>query len=343
MRILRRIIIGALFCMLIGGAGGETATILPQHIQLAEHAVIEAADVPLYEYSVTLRDFFSCIPEDFHDGIIRNSEHYKSEYGAWDDMYSYTFEDGYMLVLNGPRLDFGNRFHDNYFQLLTYMENLEKPAPETEPFPFQEAQERCARIISQLDIGYLVPEQAVPLSNDTIRELTAEMKERLSGGKLDCFDAFPEEIGVWCLTFRQTLGGIPVSDLTHTPQVRVVLTKNETALLEIDSIIDTIEEAQLLPEGTSPEDALRFYMAEHPEVQRDGVQETFRISRIMPAYCADVRGEKPSVPARKRVRPCWRVESRRIMQNGSETWGHPLSELYWIPDGEKVRPVIIGY
>ena len=335
-------IIGAVCCMLIGGARGETATVLPQHIQLAEHAVIEAADLPLYEYTVTLRDFFSCTPEDFHDGEIRNSEYCKSEYGAWDDMYAYTFEDGYMLILKGSGLDFGNRFHDKYDQLLIYMDNLEKTVPETEPFPLREAQERCDRIISRLDIGYLVPEQAVPLSNDTIREWTAEMKERFSGSKLDCFEAFPEEIGGWYLTFRQTLGGIPVSDLTDTPQVRVVLTKDETALLEMDGIIDIIDEAELLPEGTSPEDALRFYMAEHPEVQRDSIRETFRISRIMPAYCADMRGEKHSVPARERLRPCWRIESRQIMLIGSETWDRPLSELYRIPDGEKVKPVLIG-
>ena len=347
MRRLRQMIIGALCCMLIAGAvswdaRGETAAVLPQHIQLAEHAVIDAANLPLYEYSVTLRDFLSCAPEDFHAGKIKNTEHYESEYGTWDDIYFYTFTDGYSLTVSGTSLDFGNRHHDNYSQLLTYLDNEESQAPEEEPFPLPEAQARCDRLIKQLDIGYLVPERTVPLSSGTIRQLTAEMKERLHGGKLDCFESFPEEIGAWYLTFRQMPGGIPVTDLTHTPQVRIVLTKDETALLEINSIIDTIDEAKMLPETTSPEDALRYYMAEHPEVQRDDRQETFRISRIMQAYCADIRGETLSLPVRERLCPCWRVESMQFIQIGSETLAVPLSELYRIPGGEKVKPVIRG-
>lgn len=347
MKIVRRMITGILCCVLtactaVFCARGETAAVLPPHIQLAGHPVIEAADLPLYEYSVTLREFLSCDPADIHSGRVTATDHYKSDYAAWDNMDYYTFEDGYLLTRSGTELCLGNRFHENYSQLLAYMDDTEKPVPEKEPFPLRDAQERCRQIIEQLDLGYLVQEQAVPLSPDLIESLTEEIRERYDGHKPACFEAFPEEIGAWCLTFRQELGGIAVTNLNGTPQVRIVLTKDETALLEIDNIIDKIDEAKLLAGRTSPEDALRAYLAEHPDEQKEDRRETFRIDRIAPAYCADSDWDKQTVPVKVRLCPCWQIESRRMLQTDSGDREDALYELYWIPGGEKIRPVIIG-
>ena len=336
-----------LCCILAAGtavscARGETAAVLPPHIQLAGHPVIEAADLPLYDYSVTLREFLSCDPADIHSGRITATDHYKSDYAAWDNMDYYTFEDGYSLTRSGTGLCLGNRFHENYSQLLTYINDMEKPVPAKEPFPIKEAQERCRQIIEQLDIGYLVQEQAVPLSHDMIESLTKEMKEQYAGHKLACFEAFPEEIGAWCLTFRQELGGIAVTNLSDTPQVRIVLTRDETALLEIEGIIDKIDEAKLLAGRISPEDALRSYLTEHPDGQKEDRQESFQINRIAPAYCMDGDRDNQTVPVKERLCPCWEIESRMILQMDSRTREDTLYELYRIPGGEKVRPIIIG-
>ena len=325
-----------LFVCLAAGCGEELLSVgLPEHIRLDGNMVVETADKPLYEYEAALKDFSSCRPEDCHHGRIISTDHYQSEAGAWDDTDYYWYDDGYNLTVSGTSLMMGTGDFERYSQLLTYLENAEIPAEslQTKPFPLQDAQERSKQILEKLHVGGLVPEQAVPLSRETIRDLTKEMKDFYAGMKLYCFDSFPEEIGAWYLSFRQEIKGIPVG---ISPQVRIVVTKSDIAYLEMNGVIDGISDGVPLEAKVLTEDAVRRFADDHAAVHKE-YGETITVNRIAPVYYMEYPEGKLSVPIMVRLFPAWHVESRRTMHFRTQVKEDSLSEVWRIPDGKKYR------
>ena len=333
--ILFSVITLLLFACMAAGCGEDLQSVgLPEHIRLDGNMIVETVDKPLYEYEAVLKDFSSCRPEDCHHGRIISTDHYQSEEGAWDDIDYYFYEDGYTLIVSGESLTMGTGDYERYSQLLTYLESAEIPAEslQTKPFPLQDAQERSKQILGKLHVGGLVPEQAVPLSSETIRDLTKEMKDRYAGMKLYCFDSFPEGIGAWYLSFRQEIGGIPVG---ISPQVSIVVTKSDIAYLDIGGLIEKISDGVPLETKAMAEDAVRRFADDHAAVHKE-YGETITVNRIAPVYFMDPEGEK-SVPITVRLFPAWHVESRRTMHFRTQVKEDSLSEVWRIPDGKKYR------
>lgn len=321
-----------LACPLTGRAEDSLTALLPEQIRLAQDIVIETDNPPLYEYRATLRDFFSCDPSACHAGKIVSTDRFQSEAGHWDDIDYYTFEDGYSLIISGTSLSMGTASNECYSQLLIYLRDAEIPVRDLqgEPFPLQDARERCDRIFEQFGISGLTADEVFPLSPETIRDLTKEMRAFYSGCKLACFDDFPEEIGAWCLSFRQELNGIPV---TGDPQVQAVLTRDKIALLEMREIIDTVDDQVPLAEGSDPAEAVRFFASEHSRFH-DEYHESMEINRISLGYYLEYP-QDPSLPMKAGFFPCWFIESHRSMQFDSETHTNRETECFRIPDGRK--------
>ena len=334
--ILFSVITLLLFACMAAGCGEDLLSVgLPDHIRLDGNMIVENADKPLYEYEAVLKDFSSCRPEDYHGGRIISTDHYQSEAGAWDDTDYYWYDDGYTLTVSGTSLIMGTGDCERYSQLLTYLENAEIPVEslQTEPFLLEDAQERSKQILEKLHVGGLVPEQAVPLSRETIRDLTKDMKDFYAGMKLSCFESFPEEIGAWYLSFRQEIRDIPVG---ISPQVRIVLTKSDIAYLEMGGLIEKISGGVPQEEKVQAEDAVRRFADDHASVHKE-YGETFTLNRITPVYYMEYPEGKLSVPITVRLFPAWHVESRRTMHFRTEVKRDSLSEVYRIPDGKKYR------
>ena len=333
--ILFSVITLLLFACMAAGCGEDLLSVgLPDHIRLDGNMIVENVDKPLYEYEAVLKDFSTYRPEDCHNGRIISTDHYQSEEGAWDDIDYYFYEDGYTLTVSGESLTMGTGDYERYSQLLTYLDGAEIPAEslQTKPFPLQDAQERSKQNLEKLHVGGLVPEQAVPLSGETIRDLTKEMKDRYAGMKLYCFDSFPDGIGAWYLSFRQEIGGIPVG---ISPQVSIVVTKSDIAYLDIGGLIEKISDGVPLETKAMAEDAVRRFADDHAAVHKE-YGETITVNRIAPVYFMDPEGEK-SVPITVRLFPAWYVESRRTMHFRTQVKEDSLSEVWRIPDGKKYR------
>ena len=333
--ILFSVITLLLFACMAAGCGEDLLSVgLPDHIRLDGNMIVENVDKPLYEYEAVLKDFSTYRPEDCHNGRIISTDHYQSEEGAWDDIDYYFYEDGYTLTVSGESLTMGTGDYERYSQLLTYLDGAEIPAEslQTKPFPLQDAQERSKQILEKLHVGGLVPEQAVPLSGETIRDLTKEMKDRYAGMKLSCFDSFPDGIGAWYLSFRQEIGGIPVG---ISPQVRIVLTKSDIAYLDMGGLIEKISDGVPQEAKALAEDAVRRFADDHASVHHE-YGETLTVNRIAPVYYMEPGEGELSVPT-VRLFPAWHVESRRTMHFRTQVKQESLSEVYRIPDGKKYR------
>lgn len=337
----------AVFMLSAGGlalADEVLPTPLPENITAADHLEIDDRFDELSLYSVTFRNTRAYTPELFNPGKVTETDYIRSEYGPGDDWYYCRYEDDSELTIPGStELVYGNRDYERYSQLLTYLENAGITAEDREngPYPLQDALERSGALFDRLHIGNLVLDRAVALPSSRIRGLTDDMKRFYSGAqKLNCFQSFPEEIGAWYLSFRQELSGIRFAGV---PQVRIVLTGDGTALLELNRIIDHVNDDYALTAGTSWQDALRFFTARHEQKDPESgsYSESFEISRINIAYDYEMpRDDSTALDAK--VFPCWQIEGSQaitladgpgIYKPGTKII--PFSEIYSIPDGKK--------
>ncbi len=337
----------AVFVLSVSGlacADEAFPTPLPENITAADHLEIDDRFEELSLYTVTFRNTRAYTPEMFNPGKVTETDYIRSEYGPGDDWYHYRYEDDSELTIPGnTELIYGSRDYERYSQLLTYLENagISEEKREDGLYPLQDALERSHSLFDRLHLGNLVMDQAVALPSSRIRTLTDDMKRFYSGAqKLYCFDSFPKEIGAWYLTFRQELSGIRSAGV---PQVRIVLTEDGTALLELNRIIDHVNDDYELTAGTSWQDALRLFTATHEQknFESDLYSESFEISRINIAYDYEMpRDDSATLDAK--VFPCWQIEGSQAitLAEGPGVYSPgtkiiPFSEIYSIPDGKK--------
>lgn len=347
--LFRRLSACALAVFLLSGGGFARAdeafpTPLPENITAADQLEIDDRFEELNLYTVTFRNTRAYTPEVFNPGKVTESDYIRSESGSGDDWYHYRYEDDSELTIPGnTELIYGNRNYERYSQLLTYLDNAGITAEEREngPYSLQDALERSHSLFDRLHIGNLVMDRAVALPSSRIRTLTDDMKRFYSGAqKLYCFDSFPDEIGAWYLTFRQELSGIRSAGV---PQVRIVLTGEGTALLELNRIIDHVNDDYELTAGATWQDAIRLFTETHGQksFESELYSESFEISRINIAYDYELTHDDfTSLDAK--IFPCWQIEGSQAITLAEGTGIYspgtkiiPFSEIYSIPDGKK--------
>lgn len=314
----------AVFCLSWAAAGAEEPPVppLPANIRTAEHLVVDDRCGELSAFSVTFRNTRSYTPECFNPARASEREAPGAAAGGLSSYYQY--EDGSTLLIpSATSLVYGNRDSERYRQLLVYLKGAGgTPSATAEPYPLEDALVRCEHLFSRLHISGLVLDSSFALTADGIGTVTGDMK-RGSTPTPACFESFPAEIGAWCLTFRQELDGIRPAG---TPQVRIVLTERETALLELNRVIDHVNDDYELAAQASWQDALGFFSAAHRG--KESGSGSFEISRIHIAY----EYELPDGDALDaRAVPCWQIEGREAREN--QVVG--FSEVYRIPDGKK--------
>ena len=297
-------------------------TPVPEYIRTADEIVIDDLYDELSAYSITFRNMQAYTPECFNYAKVTAAEELPTADGR--EMNRYTFADDAVLTIPcSTTLEYGNKDFECYRQLLSYMDNANiDPAKQAKaPYPLENAMERCKAIFKTLHIDNLVLDQAVALPSGSICDMTDEIKKFYNETEPACFDAFPEEIGVWYLAFRQELNGIKS---LGTPQVRIALTEKETALLELDKVIDHINDDYELENGVCWLDAIRVFSASHCE-KTSG--ESYEISRIKIAYDYDLT-DSSALDAK--AFPCWQIE-------GQGTGTGKFEEAYSILDGKRVQ------
>ena len=315
-------------------------------IRTAENAEIDTDCSELSSCSVTFRNTRAYAPEDFNLAKVVGQDYEPCEEGSGDDGYFYRYaDDARLSVTSDTTLIYGNRDGDRYSQLLTYLDNADI-GPDQEvgaPYPLEEAQARCEKLFRSLHLCGLSLDSAVPLSAEYIRTLTGEMKSFYQGtAKLDTFTEFPEEIGGWYLTYRQELNGLKSAG---QPQVKVVLTQSETALLELNRVIDHVNDEYEMAARVTWADAMRLFSANHSQKASadEHYSESFEISRINLAYTYDFPGGEGGCPLDARTYPCWYIEGSReitltkggnVQQAGTKVV--PFTEIYRISDGKRV-------
>ncbi|MBQ6288538.1 MAG: hypothetical protein IJK71_04775 [Clostridia bacterium] len=318
-------IMAALF-LLPGGfdarAEESLPTPVPEYIRTADEIVIDDRYDELSAYSITFRNMQAYTPECFNYAKVTAAEELPTADGR--EMNRYRFADDAVLTIPcNTTLEYGNKDFECYKQLLNYMDNADvAPGKQANaPYPLENAMARCEAIFKTLHIDNLVLDQAVALPSDSISNMTDGMKVFYNETEPVCFDAFPEEIGVWYLAFRQELNGIKS---LGTPQVRIALTEKETALLELDKVIDHINDDYELENGVCWLDAIRVFSASHCE-KTGG--ESYEISRIKIAYDYDLT-DSSALDAK--AFPCWQIEGQRPGVGA-------FKEVYSIPEGRKMK------
>ena len=297
-------------------------TPVPEYIRTADEIVIDDRYDELSAYSITFRNMQAYTPECFNYAKVTAAEELPTADGR--EMNRYRFADDAVLTIPcNTTLEYGNKDFECYKQLLNYMDNAgTAPANQAASlYPLKDAVDRCEAIFKTLHIDNLVLDQAVALPADAISAMTEEMKLFYNETEPACFDAFPEEIGVWYLAFRQELNGIKS---LGTPQVRIALTEKETALLELDKVIDHINDDYELENGVCWLDAIRVFSASHCE-KTGG--ESYEISRIKIAYDYDLT-DSSALDAK--AFPCWQIE-------GHGPGMGTFREVYSIPEGKELK------
>ena len=314
----------AVFLLPWAGAGAEgiQEEPLPEHIRTADYLVVDDRCGELSAFSITFRNTRGYTPECFNPARVSEGE--APGAGAGGILSYYQYEDGSSLTIpSSTGLVYGSRDAERYRQLLIYLKGAgSMPAAAAEPYPLADALARCDSLFSRLHISGLVLDSSLALTADRIGKVTGDMR-RGSTPAPACFDSFPAEIGAWCLTFRQELDGIRSAG---TPQVRIVLTERDTALLELNRVIDHVNDDYQLAAQASWQDALDLFSATHREEAAG--DESFEISRINLAFAYELP-DQDALDAR--AVPCWQIEGRTA--RGNQVVG--FSEVYRIPDGKK--------
>ena len=318
------VITAALF-LLPGGyaarAEEDLPTPIPENIRTADEIVIDDRYEELSSYTITFRNMRAYTPDCFNYAKVTATEELPTPDGR--EMNRFRFADNAVLTIPcNTTLEYGNKDFECYRQLLNYMDNANfAPGKQADaPYPLENAIARCETIFKTLHIDNLVLDQAVALPSGSISDMTDGIKQFYKETEPACFDAFPEEIGVWYLAFRQELNGIKS---LGTPQVRIALTEKETALLELDKVIDHINDDYALPDSICWTDAIRVFSASH--CGKSG--ESYEISKINIAYDYNLM-DSNALDAR--AFPCWQIEGR---EPGKGTF----REVYSIPEGREVK------
>ena len=254
-------------CLLAGclcACAEEAGTTDSPVIRTTEHAVIDEGSGELTSCSVTFRNTRAYVPEDFNLAKVVKKDYEPCEDDPGSDVYHYLYADDALLsITSNTTLCYGNRDADRYTQLLTYLDNaqIEPDQAAGEPYPLADALARSEELFRSLHLCRMDLDTAVPLSAGYIRTLTEDMRDYYKGtGKLAAFREFPEEIGGWYLTYRQELNGLKSAG---RPQVAVLLTEKETALLELNQVIDHVNDEYEMAAGASWVDAMRLFSASH--------------------------------------------------------------------------------
>ena len=314
------VITAALF-LLPGGYAARAEEPIPENIRTADHIEIDDRYEELSSYSITFRNMQAYTPEYFNYAKVTATEELPTADGR--EMNRFRFADDAVLMIPcNTTLEYGNKDFECYRQLMNYVDSASiTPAKQANaPYPLENALARCEKLFKTLHIENLVLDQAIALPSCSICDMTDEIRKFYNQTEPACFDAFPEEIGVWYLAFRQELNGIRSAGI---PQVRIALTENETALLELNKIIDHVNDDYELASGVCWQDAIRVFSDSH--CGKTG--GSYEISRINIAYDYDLV-DASALDAR--AFPCWQIE-------GQGTGIGKFSEIYSIPEGKEVK------
>ena len=303
---------------------------------ITDSTIINEQHGELFSYDVVFKDFHKAFtPEMFNNSAVTARKTEKSDYMEMDDTYTYTYGNGCTLcVSSGLNLFYYNASGDCYSQILTYLGNTGTAmgSPELTGFTLEEATDRCNDFLSRLGLGNLVLDTAVTFSKEYLIRITEEMKKEYAGHpKVSYFTSFTSETEAYYLTYRQVLNGVKSAG---TPQVRIVITRDGVAYLELFRIIDHITETHPVTGQMSWQEAVHCF--EERNINQytlpASVSVSYGIRDISAAYYYgfDTRNNDAF---HAYVFPCWYINGYETMRSAGREKTHPIRDLYRIPDG----------
>jgi hypothetical protein len=290
---------------------------------------------------VIFKDFHQAFtPEMFNNSGVVARKFEKSDYMEMDDNYTYTYRNGSTLfVSSGLNLFYYNASGDYYSQVLTYLDTEETVIgnPELTGFTVKEATDQCDELLSRLGLGNLVLDTMVTFSKESLIRITDEMKKAYAGHpKVRYFTSFTDETEAYYLTYRQVLNGIKTAG---TPQVRIVITRDGIAYLELFRIIDHITETYPVTKQMTGQDAVHCF--EKRNVTRysvpDSISVSYKIKEISIAYYFDFNTQNNNA-FHAYVFPCWYIKGYESMRSAGREKTLTIQDLYRIPDGTWYYP-----
>ena len=303
---------------------------------LTDSTIINEQYDNLFSYDVIFKDFHQVFkPEMFNNSGIVARKFEKSDYMEMDDSYTYTYRNGYKLcVSSGLNLFYYNASGDYYSQILTYLGTAETVIgnPELTGFTVKEATDQCNELLSRLGLGNLELDTIVTFSKEYLKRITDEMKKEYEGHpKVKYFTSFTDETEAYCLTYRQVLNGIKTAG---TPQVRIVITRDGIAYLEMFRIIDHITETHPVTEQMTSQDAVHCFEKRNINQYSipDSISVSYKIREISIAYYYEFDIQNNNA-FHAYVFPCWYIKGYEFMRSAGREKTHLIQDLYRIPDG----------
>ena len=290
----------------------------------------------LFSYDVIFKDFHQAFtPEMFNNSGVGARKFEKSDYMEMDDSYTYTYRNGYKLFVSGGlNLFYYNASGDYYSQVLTYLDTEETVIgnPELTGFTVKEATDQCDELLSRLGLGNLVLDTMVTFSKESLIRITDEMKIAYAGHpKVRHFTSFTDETEAYYLTYRQVLNGMKSAG---TPQVRIVITRDGIAYLELFRIIDHITGTYPVTEQMTSQEAVSCF--EKRNINRysipDSISVSYNIKEISNAYYFEFNMQNNNA-FHAYVFPCWYIKGYESMHSAGREKTHLIQDLYRIPDG----------
>ena len=302
---------------------------------ITDSTIIHEQDGELFSYEVIFRDFHrSFTPEMFNSSGVTARKIEKSDYMEMDDSYTYTYGDGCELcVSSGLYLFYYNADGDCYSQILTYPGTAETVTgnPELTGFTVKEATSQCNEFLSRLGLGDLVLDTIVTFSKEQLIRITEEMKKEFAGHPVRYFSSITDETEAYYLTYRQVLNGVKSAG---TPQVRIVITRDGIAYLEMFPIIDHIAETHPVTEQMSWQDAVHCFENKNINAYSvpDSIRMSYGITEISIAYYHEF-DMKNDHAFHAYVFPGWYIKGYETIRSADRESTHPIQDFYRIPDG----------
>ena len=324
------ILITLIFCMADIHALGETAVVPEENIKM-ENCVINDQYSELNTYEAVYKDFCQAYTSEmFNSGEVVSVN--REDVDETETMTTYTYTDGCQLcIADSMMLFYYNRNGDYYSQILTYLNSSKDDcdASDLPGFSLNEAIEAGGRFLSNLAISDLILDKTLTFSKETLIRLTNDMKKAYGEAGAKYFPSITDETEAYYLAYRQTLDGIRSAG---TPQVRMIITRNGIAYLEMSRIIDHVAEKHAVNEETSWQDAVRLFEERNAKAYTlpESISAQYEIEEISIAYFSEMNPEQPLCAV---VFPCWYIKGYETLSNGEKSRTKQVTDLYRIPDG----------
>ena len=295
----------------------------------------------LFSYDVAFKDFHQAFtPEMFNGSEVVDRKIERSDYGRIDDSYTYTYADGCILcVSSGLNLFYYNADGDYYSQIITYLDSAGDctGGPELSGFTVKDATEQCNRLLARLGLRDLVPDTITTFSKERLTRITDEMKREYAGHpKVMYFTSFTDETEAYYLTYRQVLNGMRSAG---TPQVRIVVTRNGIAYLEMFRIIDRITGTRPVTEKMPWQEAVQCFKKRNINVYSIpasiSVSYGIREISIQYYYGFDTQNDNALFA---HVFPGWDIKGYESMRSADREKERLIHDFYRIPDGAWYYP-----